>query len=209
MTLENQFDQTTFGYLSVVETPQHGFFGGYLLISALGRPLEFHCTAPIRPSRAQQILYGPTLRPFLLGEQIGGVLLAAAKLIPRIVITDQIDALYPLRHSDMPVVLLSSADRRFQKAAQFETNSDSNSNSNYSMSGIRRADEAGWQRFMVAGYEFALSVGRESLAADIAEILESLAVHVDLAEPFGRIQEAIYEAQRLDVREQESDGKAA
>ena len=40
---------TTFGYLSAVESAEHGFFGGYLLVSPLGRPVEFHCTAPIRP----------------------------------------------------------------------------------------------------------------------------------------------------------------
>jgi hypothetical protein len=45
-----------------------------------GRPLEFHCTEPVQPSRAQQILFGPTLRDFLCGEQIGGALLAKCKL---------------------------------------------------------------------------------------------------------------------------------
>ena len=49
------------GFLTVVEHPQHGLFGGYLLLNHGGRPLEFHCTAPIKPNRAQEILYGPTL----------------------------------------------------------------------------------------------------------------------------------------------------
>ena len=80
---------TTFGYLSAVESAEHGFFGGYLLVSPLGRPVEFHCTAPIRPSRAQQILYGPTLQPYLLGEQIAGTLLAKAQTKPQIILTDQ------------------------------------------------------------------------------------------------------------------------
>ena len=80
---------TTFGYLSAVESAEHGFFGGYLLVSPLGRPVEFHCTAPVRPSRAQEILYGPTLRPYLLGEQIAGTLLSKAQLRPQIILTDQ------------------------------------------------------------------------------------------------------------------------
>jgi hypothetical protein len=62
------------GFLTVVEHDLHGLFGGYLLLNETGRPLEFHCTAPVKPNRAQQILYGPTLKPFLYGEQIGATL---------------------------------------------------------------------------------------------------------------------------------------
>src|SRR4051812_23172961 len=53
------------GFLTVVEDEQQGLVGGYLLLNPLGRPVEFHCTAPVKPNRAQQILYGPTLRPYL------------------------------------------------------------------------------------------------------------------------------------------------
>ena len=58
------------GFLTVVEHPEFGLFGGYLLLNWAGRPLEFHCTAPLKPNRAQEILYGPTLEPFLYGEQM-------------------------------------------------------------------------------------------------------------------------------------------
>ena len=44
------------GFLTVVEHPQYGLFGGYLVLNLAGRPLEFHCTAPIKPNRAQEIL---------------------------------------------------------------------------------------------------------------------------------------------------------
>lgn len=70
----------TFGYLLVVEDDLHGFTGGLLVVCDRGRPLEFHCTEPVQPSRAQQILFGPTLRDFVCGEQIGGALLAKCKL---------------------------------------------------------------------------------------------------------------------------------
>ena len=42
-----------------------------MLLNLAGRPLEFHCTAPVKPNRVQQILYGPSLQPYLYGEQIG------------------------------------------------------------------------------------------------------------------------------------------
>ena len=63
--------QPALGFLTVLEHSQHGLMGGYLVLNISGRPLEFHCTAPIKPNRAQQILYGPTLEPYLFGEQIG------------------------------------------------------------------------------------------------------------------------------------------
>jgi hypothetical protein len=72
MRIETQSRETSFGFLSSVHTAEHGYFGGYLIVSELGRPLEFHCTSPVRPSRAQEILYGPTLQAYLLGEDAGG-----------------------------------------------------------------------------------------------------------------------------------------
>ena len=63
--------QPALGFLTVLEHETDGLFGGYLILNLAGRPLEFHCTAPIRANRAQEILYGPTLEPYLYGEQIG------------------------------------------------------------------------------------------------------------------------------------------
>src|SRR3972149_9800270 len=100
---------TTFGYLSAVESAEHGYFGGYLLVSPLGRPGEFHCAAPIRPSRAQEILYGPTLQPYLLGEQIAGTLLANAQTKPKIILTDQPSVLCHRAKFDVPIVYLVPA----------------------------------------------------------------------------------------------------
>src|SRR5262249_29502535 len=65
-------------FLTVVDDSQHGACGGLLVLNATGRPLEFHCTTPVKPNRAQEILYGPTLRPYLYGEQIGATLVAKA-----------------------------------------------------------------------------------------------------------------------------------
>ena len=70
------------GFLTVLDHPQHGLMGGYLVLNAAGRPLEFHCTAPVKPNRAQQILYGPTLEPFLYGEQIGQALIGEIAIGP-------------------------------------------------------------------------------------------------------------------------------
>src|SRR5438128_2539215 len=90
----------------MIESAEHGYFGGYLAVSALGRPLEFHCTAPLRPSRAQKILYGPTLEPFLLGEQIAGALLDVAKLAPSLILANCEATLHARSRTKVPMILL-------------------------------------------------------------------------------------------------------
>ena len=49
---ESRGDGGVFGFLTAVDTPTHGLFGGYLVVDSLGRPLEFHCTAPVKVTRA-------------------------------------------------------------------------------------------------------------------------------------------------------------
>src|SRR3954447_14190064 len=106
MPTETPSQETTFGYLSVINSAEHGYFGGYLVDGPLGRPLEFHCTAPVRPSRAQQILYGPTLEPFLLGEQVAGAMLDAAKLKPGLILTNCEATLHARSRISSPMVQL-------------------------------------------------------------------------------------------------------
>jgi hypothetical protein len=99
------------GFLTVVAEPQHGLIGGYLLTSANARPLEFHCTVPIRANRAQEILYGPTLSPYLYGEQIAATLMKTSKLRPLAVFTDCEPALAAAGQIEMPLwLVLPSTD---------------------------------------------------------------------------------------------------
>ena len=89
MTTMDAKHRPALGFLTVVEHPQHGLFGGYLLLNLAARPLEFHCTTPIKANRAQEILYGPTLEAYLYGEQIGSTLLGQSKIEPLAVFTDR------------------------------------------------------------------------------------------------------------------------
>ena len=174
---------TTFGYLSAVESAEHGFFGGYLLVSPLGRPVEFHCTAPIRPSRAQQILYGPTLQPYLLGEQIAGTLLAKAQTKPQIILTDQSSVLCHRAKLSFPLVYLLPANEP--------------------------ASTKGPHTLLVSGHAIELAVGYENDRDSVIALLTTLANQVELAEPFERIHEAIREAQRISQRGTDAHGEAA
>ena len=100
----------TYGFLTTVESAAHGLFGGYLVVDVLGRPLEFHCTAPVKVTRAQQILYGPTLHGHLHGRQIGAALLAESKAEPTLVLTDQEAMLQVRPHTRLPVALVKRLD---------------------------------------------------------------------------------------------------
>lgn len=103
---QDEAGELSFGFLTAVESAVHGVFGGYLLVDPLGRPLEFHCTAPVKVSRAQQILYGPTLAGDLQGRQIGSALLAEGRCRPAVVLTDSEAMLHVRPHTPLPVALV-------------------------------------------------------------------------------------------------------
>jgi len=118
MTAASPKSSPCLGFLTIVENAELGLIGGYLLLNAAGRPLEFHCSAPVKANRTQEILYGPTLKPYLYGEQIGQTLLAKSKLTPVVVCTDSEPVLSVREFTEVPVVLLlnARAERSFSLA---------------------------------------------------------------------------------------------
>jgi hypothetical protein len=196
MSHGSDYQETTFAYLSTLESGEHGFFGGYLVVSKLGRPLEFHCTAPIRPSRAQQILYGPTLEPYLIGEQICGALLDTAKLKPTLILTDCEAALEARSRAGAAIVLVLEKNDKLTHEGAVEADTIIQS-------------RATSREFSFGAYELRLPLGFERDQIEVTKALELLTQHVDLAEPFGRIHEAIREAQRIGGRGTEANDQAA
>jgi hypothetical protein len=180
------------GFLTVVEDETDGLFGGYLILNMDGRPLEFHCTAPIRPNRAQQILYGRTLEPYLYGEQIGQTLLQKATTPVLLVCTDHIAALAVRQCVDVPVALVFPPDE--EGSLRLDTAAEETSpGKHWRVDGPHTAGcplccfRVGANRLAVA----------ERSAPDrdvIADRLRDIADSFDLAEPFHRIREAIEEA---------------
>jgi len=200
------------GFLTVVDHPQHGLFGGYLVLNTLGRPIEFHCTAPIKPNRAQEILYGPTLQSFLYGEQIGLTLLKKATTEPFLVCTDQQPALAVREHVSLPVVLVLSGDGPATDAIA-GTTADTEGR-------LRRIDAAhkGVPKGDVSNFSgpspngpplVSFQLGRNQVAVSeqsdddrrliterVAALPQWFAESFDLVEPFARIRDAIEEAQQ-------------
>lgn len=175
-----------FGFVTVVQHDQYGLFGGLLLLDAGGRPLEFHCTAPLKTNRAQEILFGRTLEPYLYGEQIGRSLVAAAREKPQVICTDCEPMLALRAHVEMPVVLV-------EPGAPSEDASTPSAN-------VEPADRP---RTCTRLVHFAIENQSVALAAEtadeqpiVSQRLQPFAARLDLNEPFARIREALEEAQR-------------
>jgi hypothetical protein len=194
MTTEINSQEPSFGYLSIFCSAEHGYFGGYLLVSSVGRPLEFHCTAPVRPSRAQEILYGPTLHPYLVGEQIGGKLLSQAKLTPLLILADQAVPPRLSERIDVPIVQILFRD----SPAACRTEND-----RLNLPDSIAAD------VVIPNCEFILPPNEKWNRSQVTHLLSLLAERVEVAEPFDRINKAIREAQRLSGCYEEHNARAA
>lgn len=174
----------TLGFLTVVEHETHGYFGGYLLLNANGRPLEFHCTAPVKPNRAQEILYGPTLEPYLYGEQIGQTLISKTKARPLAVCTDLAAVLAAREFVSVPLALIENG----------EPPTSNNSPGRYRIDSMHTRPTL--KCFELGRNRVAVSDRHPGDQAELAERLAGVAENLDLREPFDRIRGAIEEAQR-------------
>ncbi|MEM7476638.1 MAG: hypothetical protein AAF483_16745 [Planctomycetota bacterium] len=167
------------GFLSVRQHCEHGFFGGYLLLNALARPLEFHCTLPVKPSRAQELLYGPTLNDFVCGEQIAKALVEKAKIKATIIITDVVPILALQSFTSQPVAFLKCEKGARDSAASQLVKPKSNL-STQPLSGLAHSLQV---------------LASESNAEErTREVLSHLREDFDIEEPFQRVVEALLEA---------------
>ena len=169
------------GFLTIVESGVHGIFGGYLILNHTGRPLEFHCTAPVRPNRAQEILYGPTLKPYIYGEQIAQTLVKQTKSVPNLVCTDVAEVMEVRHFAKFPVALLLAP-----------TDPDCNRNDEIK-DRFRNSDN--FSIFEVGRFDLAVCGAHPQDRNSAIKSCNLLKNNFDLAEPFDRIRFAINEAQ--------------
>lgn len=176
---------SVFGFLTVVQHEQHGYFGGYLLLNSTGRPIEFHCSSPVRPNRAQEILYGPTLEPYLYGELIGQTLVQQASRPATVICTDHAGVLALQDFVDVPVLLVESA-----------VGADGAAHGNKLRVDAAHGSGASHRAFELGQHRVALTAHRAGDEQHIRSLFEPVLPRLDLSEPFSRICEALDEAQR-------------
>lgn len=173
-------NQDLLGFLTVVGSTSLGLAGGYLLVNSLGRPVEFHSTAQVKPTRTQEILFGPTLESFLYGEQIGQTLTAKTKNPPRVICVDLPILLEVRSFVSVPVVLIQT-----------------NATPSIPLDEVHVRSMGGICHFDVNAHHCAVRMPERSDQALAESFLASISNRIDLAEPFDRVRAAMLEAQRV------------
>ena len=164
MPKDGQQENFRLGFLTEIRIGERGYVGGLLVTNHLGRPLEFQCTAPVKPNRTQEILYGPTLVTFLLAELIGRTLVEKIGVKPHLVLVERKDLLELRRHVDLPVACL-------EEGAETEA------------MGIGLGRQSVVWHADFPEDETPIQCGAARITAD-----------ADLSEPFGRVRDALAEA---------------
>lgn len=114
MSSTDKAEQVRLGFLAAIETRDRAFVGGLLVTDRFGRPLEFQCTTPVKPNRTQELLYGPTLVPFILGELLGKTLLDRLQVKPHLLFVDRAETL--LVRSSVSIPVLWALERSSKEA---------------------------------------------------------------------------------------------
>ncbi len=153
------------GFLTTISLQDRGHVGGMLITNPQGRPLEFQCTTPVQANRTQQILYGPTLLPYLRGELIGRTLVEKMRVKPTVVLVDDLELLSVREHISMAAACL-----------------------------IDSATPSGADEMVIAGQRLKLAEGHTDDRAALEQLEGTLAAESELSEPFQRIQDALSEA---------------
>lgn len=220
------------GFITVVKSRELGIMGGYLLLNRNGRPVEFHCTAPVRATKSQHILYGPTLEPYIYGEQIARSLTVRATISPKLILTDKsgVMALRPM--TNIPMALAEIPKLRKDAKIKDKTEDGQNTlsvengtDNQASESGQAESDSAALASQADVSEEIETLKGKIIPKFDDSivipefsmiwngvllhpdrhfpddtekarQFLQNEEIDYDLAEPFDRIREAIYEAQK-------------
>ena len=175
-------DQFRLGFLTAVEDAERGFVGGLLITNRFGRPLEFQCTAPVKPNRTQQILYGPTLKPYVLTELIGRTLLEKVGVKPHLVLVESLDLLDLCSVTATPVASLYQKD-----AAKSNQRQDGETGENLSNS-MRLGNEM-----------IAFDSSHNQDRTELEKFAKLVPAEADLREPFERVREALVETIRLSM----------
>ena len=185
-------DQFRLGFLTAVEDAERGYVGGLLITNRFGRPLEFQCTAPVKPNRTQQILYGPTLRPYVLGELIGRTLLEKVGVKPHLVLVESLDLLDLRAATSTPVVSLVSA-------VKSSTTPKAGDSENQRTGQAGQSDKALPNSMRLGNETVVFHTSHDEDRTEIEKFAKLVPTDADLREPFERVREALVETIRLSM----------
>jgi hypothetical protein len=200
MTASGKQDQLRLGFLTAIHLPERGYVGGLLVTNHFGRPLEFQCTTPVLPNRTQEILYGPTLLPFVLGELIGSTLVGKVGIKPDVILTEQ-EAILELRnHVSIPVICLAEENEEDTARRAGDVNPPINAAHGQGVDERAPADEK------ESDVSTELRMGRQRIRfhpahsssdrSTVQQQAEQIPRDANLGEPLDRVREALSETTR-------------
>ncbi len=171
------------GFLAFKEFDR-GYRGGLLITDNRGKPLEFRCTSPIRPTQVQRILYGRTLTPHLAVQLIGAPLTSSVTEKPTIIVVNQ-DVFLQLRELiQKPVILVRRQGETFQTGGDAQDRPDHEPF-------LLECEGAKFDPIVVESH-WRYSEETQQLREQLREVFD----YVDLLEPFGRVGLALDEVER-------------
>ncbi len=205
------------GFLTVLQEAS-GWLGGYLLTNNWGRPLEFRMTTVVQPNRVQRALYGPTLEEYVTVDLIGKTLVEKTAQTPALLLTDVPLLLGLRRRLRLPIVAVLPAEPASGSTPAGSTPAGStpagSTPAGSTPAGSTPAERTGSTETRPGMRSGLCGVGRlehprcpqgllvaepATDAEAVRAILDQLEGGLDLAEPFGRIREAIAEARKMGV----------
>lgn len=98
------------GYLAAGEVEPSLFIGAAMCTDAMGLPVEFRYTDPLRAAPLQRILYGNALHRYLCREVIASTLLKAMETSPEVWVVQDESLLEPPEGARVPVVMLFATE---------------------------------------------------------------------------------------------------
>ncbi len=108
--------QTSIAFLGHREFEGEAYRGAILVTDEWSKPLEFRCTAPVRPNQLQRTLYGKSLLPHVLTELIGNPLLNSIQEKPQLILIAD-EAYFDVRHKiSVPVIRIAKPSGSKSKA---------------------------------------------------------------------------------------------
>ena len=203
------------GFLTVIDHPRSGFVGGLLVLNPVGRPVEFHCTASLKPNRAQEILFGSALEPYLLGEQIAQALVRKSQANIGFLFTDLPGVLALQDFIEQPIIYIPKPDsdsnavsEHFesgkkndlfshsvrQAETQTETQVETRSERYQPLRSISGLSVSRWKETRIADLPLWIPDDRGMDIYAISEKLTDYTRSVNFSEPFTRIRLALDEA---------------
>ena len=152
------------GYITSLKIGEK-YIGGVMVVDKQSIPAEFKYSDPIIPTQIQRIIYGKSLETYLTKEIIGRTLVNSLENKPELFVTENPD----LTDINDKIYCISQVNRIEEPEKKIQENEIIITLRNV---GIR-------------------IVAKEKINTDLLDIIKNMSEHIDIIEPFERLNKAL------------------